>query len=67
MAFLIPTPPQWLLRKYFISMHLSWKQHMNGAVLNPCVVFGVGLFYCYHCDLEELLNSEKCLADVPLK
>lgn len=48
-------------------MHLSWKQHMNGAVLNPCVVFGVGLFYCYHCDLEELLYSEKCLAEVPSK
>lgn len=35
---------QWLLRKHFTSMHLSRKQHMNGAVLNPCVVVGINLF-----------------------
>lgn len=40
---------------------------MNGAVLNLCVVVGVGLFSYYHCDLEELLTSGKCLADVPAK
>lgn len=40
---------------------------MNGAVLNLSIVAGVGLFYCYHCDLEKLLTSEKCLTDVPSK
>lgn len=40
---------------------------MNGAVLNPGGVVGVSLFSCYHCDLEELITSEKCLTDVPSK
>lgn len=37
---------------------------MHGAVLNPSVVVGVGLSYCYHSHLEKLLTSEKCLTDV---
>lgn len=37
---------------------------MSGAVLNPCIVVGVVLFYSNHCDLEKLLTDEKCLTDV---
>lgn len=58
---------RWLLRKHFIFLYLSRKQHMNRTVLSPCVVVEVDLFYCHHCDLEELLTSENCLADVPSK
>lgn len=53
---------------YYVNISLQCtclgKQHMNGAVLKPCIVVGVSLFYCDHCDLEELLTAEKCLADV---